>query len=296
MNSMNTAIGFAGSILSLKIPQIVQDVFPDPIDNITPLGNMVSIIGGVLSVVPVTGAISTAASASMQFGLDFVNSRLLPPTPTDRFLVWSDIASSIADVVREYQAVLSSSMTAILNAAIDDPNNGINKIISKGTFLGVSQNFTQTDLQRAVVDSITMNALGLALQAQKVFVVRYFNVRDCRTQSEDSICVKNDGSQTFTVWALIRSLGKGRADSTVDLSKILMNKYGMTKLEFLKGPTDCYDNNGKKQLTNPFNRGMPLDPKAPCVFNLLVCDKDSSGDRLNIGLIEYCQKHQGLNI
>ncbi|KAH7377386.1 hypothetical protein BKA66DRAFT_588992 [Pyrenochaeta sp. MPI-SDFR-AT-0127] len=295
MNSLNTAIGFASSILSLKLPQIVQDVFPDPIDNVTPLGNMMSIVGGMLSVVPVTGAISTV-STSVQFGLDFVNARLLPPAPTDRFLVWSDIASSMGDVVKEYQAVVSRSMTAVLNAAIDDPDNGINGIISKGTFLGISQNFTQTDLQSAVVDSITMNALGLALQAQRVFVTRFSNSKACNGENENTLCVKNDGSETFTQWSMLRRSGKANAGSMIDTSKVLMNKYGMTKHEFLKGPTDCYDKNGKTQLTNPFNRGMPLDAKAACVFNVLVCDIDSSRGIGRQGIVDYCQKNQGLDI
>lgn len=56
-------------------------------------------------------------------------------------------------------------MTTILNAPIDDPKDGINRIISGGNFLGISQNFTQREIQNVVIDSITMNTLGLVLQA-----------------------------------------------------------------------------------------------------------------------------------
>lgn len=295
MNSMNTAIGFASSILSLKLPEIVQDVYPNPKDNITPLKTMASIFGSVLSVVPFTGAVSTV-STTIQSGLRFVNGRLKPPAATDRFLAWSDVASSMADVVKDYQAVVSNAMTAIINAEVDDANNGINGIISGGGFLGVSQNFTQTDLQSAVIDSITMNALGLALQAQKMFVTRFFNSKTCNDDNENTLCVKNDGSDTSTQWSLLRRSGDANAGSQIDTAKTLMGKYGMTKLEFLKGPTDCFDNNSKKQLTNPFDGGLPLDAKAACVFNLLVCDIDTSKGTDNEGIVDFCQKNQGLDI
>ncbi|KAF2712928.1 hypothetical protein K504DRAFT_397697 [Pleomassaria siparia CBS 279.74] len=295
MNNMNTAIGFASSILSLKLPEIVQDVFPDPQDNITPLKNMVTIFGSVLGFVPFTGAVATAAG-TLQKGLAFVNGRLKPPAATDRFLAWSDVASSMADIVRDYQAVVSTSMTAILNAPVDDADNGINGIISGGNFLGVSQNFTQTDLQNIVIDSITRNALGLALQAQKMFVTRFSNVNTCNDEDQNMLCTKNDGSSTFTQWALLRREGDANAESQIDTSKVLMDKYGMTKLEFLKGPTDCFDTNGKKQLTNPFDTGLPTDAKAACVFNLLVCDIDSSRPSSGKGIVNFCKEDQGLDV
>lgn len=74
-----------------------------------------------------------------------------------------------------------------------------------------------------------------------------------------------------------------------------MNNYGMTKQQMLKGPTDCFDNNGKKHLTNPFNQGLPLDAKAECVFNLLVCDRDISTEWEAMGIVDFCRQKRGLD-
>lgn len=296
MNSLNTAIGFATSILSLKLPEIVQDIFPDPKDDVTSLSTIVQVVGGVLSVVPFTGAVSTASTV-IQSGLGFVNGRLQPPDATDRFLAWSDIASSMSTVLRDYQTAVSNSITAILDAPIDDPDNGINRVLSGGNFLGVSQNFTQKDLQDVVIDSITISALGLALQAQKAFVVRFFNQQRCNEDNENTLCIQNDGSSTFTQWSLLKRSGDANAGSLIDESKLLLGKYGLTKLEFLKGPTNCFDNNEKKQLTNPFSKGLPLDSKAECVFNVLVCDIDNgNGGTGRQGIVDFCKDNQGLDI
>lgn len=296
MNSLNTAVSFATSILSLKLPEIVQDIFPDPKDDVTSLGTVTQIIGGVLSVVPFTGAVSTASTV-VQSGLGFINGRLQPPSPTDRFLAWSDIASSMSEVLRDYQSAVSDSITRTLDAPIDDPDNGINGILSGGGFLGISQNFTQKNIQDAVIDSITISALGFALQAQKAFVTRFLNQVRC-TEDDNTLCIQNDNSDTFTQWSLLKRSDGSNAGSLIDESKLLQDKYGLTKLEFLKGPTNCYDNNDKKQLTNPaFSQGLPLDPKAECVFNVLVCDIDNgNGGAGKKGIVDFCKDDQGLDI
>ncbi|KAH7078769.1 hypothetical protein BKA63DRAFT_507080 [Paraphoma chrysanthemicola] len=296
MNSLNTAVGFATSILSLKLPEIVQDIYPDPKDDVTSLKTAFQIISGVISVVPFTGAVSTAASA-VSGGLGFINGRLQPPAPTDRFLAWSDISGTMSDVLRDYQSAISGAITRTLNAPIDDPDNGINGILKDGAFLGISQNFTQKDVQDAVIDSITISALGFALQAQKAFVTRFFNQIRC-TESENTLCIQNDGSDTFTQWSLLKRSDRSNAGSLIDQAKVLTDKYGLTKLEFLKGPTNCYDNNGKQQLTNrAFEQGLPLDPKAECVFNLLVCDIDNgNGGAGRKGIVDFCKDDRGLDI
>ena len=68
-----------------------------------------------------------------------------------------------------------------------------------------------------------------------------------------------------------------------------MDKYGLTKDDFLDAPTKCYDDNGEKQLTDPFGAGISLDPKARCVFNVLVCDL-SLNQFPNTGIIDACVK------
>lgn len=103
MNSMNTAISFASSILSLKLPEIVADLYPRPTANgrKTSLETVVSIFSGVLSLVSFTGTIATVSN-SISIRLSFVNERIQPPAEPDRFLGWGDIASSLATNVKDY--------------------------------------------------------------------------------------------------------------------------------------------------------------------------------------------------
>jgi hypothetical protein len=139
-----------------------------------------------------------------------------------------------------------------------------------------------------VLSSITMNALGLALQAQKIFVFRNTVALECgNADLSDTVCDPNpDG--TFTVRILTRADGDANALDQTALSDTLQAKYGMTKEQIIRGPTECFDKNALKQLTNPFDQGgLPVDAKAPCVFNLLVCSVDSGS--LDKGIVERCR-------
>lgn len=57
--------------------------------------------------------------------------------------------------MKDYQAAVSKNFKATLDAEVGAAA-GINEKIAKGAFLGVSQNFTQSDLQGAVIGSITV--------------------------------------------------------------------------------------------------------------------------------------------
>jgi hypothetical protein len=126
MNGLNTAITFASSIISLKLGQIVQDVYPDPKDDITPLKNVGSMVSSVLSIIPFTGAVASAAGA-VNNGLGFVLAHATPPEPVNKFLAWSNVANSMGDVIKDFQATVSNSIDAILDAEIDNPTNGISE-------------------------------------------------------------------------------------------------------------------------------------------------------------------------
>ncbi|KAH8688914.1 hypothetical protein GQ44DRAFT_744878 [Phaeosphaeriaceae sp. PMI808] len=271
MNALNTAITFASSIISLKLSEIVTDVYPDAKDDITPLKNLGSIFGAVLGIIPFTGPIATGVGLANS-GLGFVLGRVKPPKPADKFIAWTNVASSVGDLVRDYQATVSNTIKAILDAPIDNPDNGINAVLKGGGFLGVSQNFTQTDIQDKVIDAITMNAIGLALQAQKIFIHRLPNLPDCDGVIEDAAftCRQDEGAETFTGLSMLRADKNANAVRQTDLAQKLMDKYGMSQEQILKSPADCFDLNNQKQLTNAFDTDtLPTDPKGPCVFNLI---------------------------
>jgi hypothetical protein len=298
MNSLNTAIIFSSSILSLRLGEIVTDLMPDPVDNITPLKTIGSIFGAVLSMVPFTGQIAQA-SGLLNSGLGFVLARVQPPLPADKFLAWSNVASSMSDIVSAYQASVSDTIETILNAEIDDAKNGINGVVAGGGFLGVAQNFTQSDLQKVVVEGITNNAIGMALQAQKIFITRFSRRKACNPdEADNTLCIQDAGQATFTMWMLLKADGKGNAQPQSDIAKTMMDKYGFTKEQVLKGPTDCFDGNGKKQLANPVAvfGALPSDAKAPCVMNVLVCDIDVAKGTGNKGIVDFCREDFGLDI
>lgn len=280
MNSLNTAITFASSIISLKLSEIVTDIMPDPVDNVTPLKDIFGIFSATISVIPFVGSLA-AVSGTLTTGLGFVLARAKPPVPANKFLAWSDVASTMGDVVRDYQAAVSTATENIMNAPIDDADNGIMSIIKDGAFLGVAQNFTQAQLQTLVIDSITQNAIGKALQAQNVFVLRTLNILPGRcTVAEDEVdqlCIQNEGSDSFTSWSLLRATGGNSAVAETAIARTLQDKYKMTKEQILKGPTDCFDGNSKQQLQDliALVGALPSDPTAPCVMNMVVCDLDA---------------------
>ncbi|KAF2676384.1 hypothetical protein K458DRAFT_447510 [Lentithecium fluviatile CBS 122367] len=217
---------------------------------------------------------------SLNTAITFASVTDVFPDPKDNITPLSNIANIFGSVlslvpftgpVSTASTALQSGLNFVLSRA-KPPATTDNAVIKGGIFLGVSQNFTQADLQSAVIDAITMNALGMALQAQKIFVTRFFNRPSCEDDLENTLCAQNEGSDTFTSWSLVRRSGDANAASQTDIAKVLWNKYGMTKLQFLKGPMDCFDANGKAQLTNPFDKGLPTNAKAACVFNVLVCD------------------------
>ncbi|KAL5113338.1 hypothetical protein ACEQ8H_008801 [Pleosporales sp. CAS-2024a] len=292
MNSLSTSISFASSILSLRLSQIVSDVMPNPIDNVTPLKDIGTIFGAILGMVPFTGPVQSAAGLASS-GLGFVLSRVQPPQPADKFLAWSNVGGSMADIVQEYQGIVSETTQTIIDAPIDDPKNGINLILQGGGFLGDSQNFTQQELQAVVIDGVTRTALGMALQAQKIFVTRFFNRATCNDgESNDVLCRGNGGgSSTVTIWSLLRADDKNNAQPQTAVADALVNKYGFTKDQMLKGVTDCYDGNNKRQLASPLLTfgAIPVTPTAMCVFNILVCDIDTAAGTNNMGVVDYCR-------
>lgn len=298
MNSLNTAITFASSILSLRLGQIVADVMPNPVDNVTPLKNIGILFGAILGAVPLTGPLSTGKDI-LSSGLAFVLTKAKPPQPADKFLTWSKVSDSMADIVQQYQGIISDTTENIINAPIDDANDGINSVLTGGEFLGIAQNFTQNQLQDAIIDSLTTNALGAALQAQKFFITRFFNRASCdQDAGSNELCRQNEGSSTVTIWQLLKNDGKGNAQPQTDIASMLLGKYNMTSDQMLKGPTDCFDTNGKKQLVDPVQTvgALPTDPNAPCLFNLLICDIDTAAGTNNQGIVDFCNSNQGLGI
>ncbi|TLD18196.1 hypothetical protein PspLS_10505 [Pyricularia sp. CBS 133598] len=289
MNSLNTAITFASSILSLTLPNISNDFIPKTVDNITPFKTIVSMIGSVISAVPIAGPVkdglgkaSTAATALLNLSK--------PPIPTDKFVTWSNIAASLGDAVKAYQASLSSAFSTVINAPFEAPN-GMGPLLLGGQFLGVSQNITEADVQAPVIDALTRFAVSLALQSQKVFVVRTTGLDKCPPNFDTAGRMCEQTGSTSTGHALLKIDGDGTFGAD-DIAQKMTDKYGISKDVFLKGVAKCFDDNGQKQLSIPFDNGnpVPLDVNTPCLFNLLFCPMTVGDTFSRGGIAKICRE------
>lgn len=281
MNNLNTAVSFASSIISLKLGEIVADLMPKPVDDATPQRTIFQVMTAIIGVVPFAGPLGTV-QGTLTNGLGFLIGRSIPPVADDKFLAWSNAASSMGDIARAFQSAINTATEKIINAPVDDPTDGILGVIKDGAFIGVAQNFTQAQMQDIVIESFTQSAIGKALQAQKYFILRTTNIDDgkCNTNDrKDQMCTQNADDKKWVSRSLLRIQGD-RTTGGEEVATVLMDKYKMSQEYFLKGPTDCFDGNGQKQLQDPIELvgALPTDPTAPCVFNLIVCTIDAWAD------------------
>ncbi|KAK8061901.1 hypothetical protein PG994_008267 [Apiospora phragmitis] len=264
MNSINTAITFASSIISLTLPGIVSDLSISPPDDVTPMKNLYKAMTTIIGLVPFTGPIATGASALTQ-GVNFIMDQVKPPEPTDQFVAWSNIAGQMGNVVSGYQSQVSAGFKKILDAPVDDANSGILKVIAQGAFLGYSQNVTQADLQKGVIDTFRVYSAGLALRAQGL----QLSVANDSNPANGNSCV--DSAKQWGAAADCRDDGNGHWRQVVLVDKDgypqeaimqkLIDNYGLTKEVALQDNVDC--NNA-----DPTTDSLPLDPKTKCLFTL----------------------------
>ncbi|KAH9224453.1 hypothetical protein DL95DRAFT_439618 [Leptodontidium sp. 2 PMI_412] len=274
MNSLNTAITFASSIMSLDMPAIIKDLWPAADDSTTSAKELTSIISLGLSVIPFTGTLSTVAGVAKGVN-SFVGTQLQPATAPDLFVKWSDLASSISTAVQAYQSAVSKSLDDTINAGLDDSKTGVNLMLSGGGFLGVSHNFTQTDMQSEITDNLKLRSMALALQGLKAYIYRATG--DCFNANNDpyKFCATING----TKWEYFLMVGD---DFAQDVGTKLLG-YGLKPEVFLQGPADCLDKYGV-QLFTP-----AMLTSNECVFNLPVCTPGST-DNIVGSIHETCQK------
>lgn len=251
MNSLNTAVGFATSIMALEMPEVIKDFYPKPADDVTPLKELNTIVTFGLSVVPFTGPLAKVSSVATGI-TSFLTGRMKVPAAPDLFVKWSELGVSLSNAAKDYQSVISTSLRDTLDAKIDDKDKGINALLSGGQFLGVAQNFTQADMQAKMTANMKLRAIALALQAQKAFIYR--NMVD---GTYDGNCVLRIGDE-----------------SRPDVLTLIGEKYGIAGKIIQEGPSNCFDKHGVQLYTPDI---LPLDAKEDsCIFNLNVCTFDAS--------------------
>lgn len=187
------------------------------------------------------------------------------PQPTDKFVTWSNVAGQMGNVVQGYQAQVADGFKKILDAPVDDANSGILKVVAKGAFLGYSQNVTQSDLQKGMIDSFRIYSAGLALRAQGF----QLSVADNTNPANGNTCTesvkhwgiagscRDDGNGKFRQVVLVDKDGHAQEG----IMQKLIDKFGLTQDIALQDNVDC--NNA-----DPTTDTLPLDPKTKCLFTL----------------------------
>ncbi|CAG8962208.1 hypothetical protein HYFRA_00005261 [Hymenoscyphus fraxineus] len=298
MNSLHTAVMFATSIMSLIIPQVVNDFNPPRKGRDTPMKNMIGLFTLVLGYIPWSGQMTKFGDfvGNARFSLAHGASRIKPTVQPDQFMIWSDVAASLGGLAQDYQRAIGVELKRLLDSPID-AKDGLGSILGGGDFLGIAQNFSQADLQERVTDVITRRAIALVLQAQKAFIWRFPN--GCQNEEDfaDVLCMDGgDDEGGMAGYKLIKPDFKrhGNANAMHKEAELLIKKYGMTKDEIFLGPIRCYENNGRQQLANPFGDILPQDKSADCLFNLQICSKEDPSWK-GEGIIKNCLR-QGLDL
>ncbi|KAG5744643.1 hypothetical protein H9Q70_012659 [Fusarium xylarioides] len=284
MNSIHTAIQFSSNIISLTLPGIVSDLYPSPEDNLTPLQNIIRAITATVGIIPFSGTVAGVGKNSFEKYVNYALTVVKPPK-TDKFLSWVNVGSSLANVIQDYQAAVSESLKKVLDTPVADAG-GIYEQLQGGRFLGIGQNFTQSELQSQMIESFKVYSIGLALQAQKIFVFRMTDIQESCSEDAASLC-QEDISGSFTQYSLLRASGShDNAELQLDIADKLVSKYGLSKERFLFETAKCWDQNDKKQLADGFGDFLPIDPDTPCLLNMAVCEKSVNE---NAGIIDWCR-------
>ncbi|KAK2055091.1 hypothetical protein LY76DRAFT_550958 [Colletotrichum caudatum] len=292
VNNLNAAVMYTASILGLKLAKVVDDLWPKKKDDVTPLKITMAWINGLINAFPITATFGKYAGmfgANVQAFNIISGSMIFPPSAGEQYLHWSQIADQLGSLVAEYKKAIGAYAKNVLDAPVADPQWGINAMLSGGRFLARSSNFTQDDFDGWMYRSIEVNAIGLILQAQNFYVIRTFNkTLGCDDPPAAVMCEKQPNG-AWTQWRL----HKKDADTWMpesDQAAKLVQSYGFTKQQLLKGPSDCFDSHDYVQLTSPWDtateKGIDMDPWMPCNFNLNVCNFDASEDNHNTADVE----------
>ncbi|KAL0936862.1 uncharacterized protein CTRU02_209078 [Colletotrichum truncatum] len=285
INNLNLAVTYSATIIGLKLPKLVDDLWPKKRDGVTPLKMILAWVNGLLNAFPTTavfGATAGGVASAVQGNNIIASGMMIPPGADGQYVRWSDLANQMGSKIDEYKRAIGAYAQKIIDAPINETQWGINKALQGGAFLTRDRNVTQDDFDNWMYRTISVNAMGLLMQAQNVYIIRTFNKTDCDDSDPAFLC-RLEPNNKWTEWRFQR---KGSEDNVPEnrLAKKLVETYGLTKEQILKGPTDCFDSHDYEQLTNPWEtvsaKGIsPKDPIELCNFNVNICNMDvAEGD------------------
>ncbi|KAK2051373.1 hypothetical protein LY76DRAFT_621211 [Colletotrichum caudatum] len=287
VNNLNLALTYTVAILSMKLPHMVDVLWPKPKDTVTSVKMTMAWINGVINAFPITasfGALAGSAGSIIQGNNIIMGGMMIPPAADGQYVKWSSIADQMSTKLDEYKGAIGQYAQNVINAPINETKWGINSVLQGGNYLTRSKNFTQDDIEQWMWKTVSVNAMGLILQAQNVYIIRTFNLSSCDLGYDKSAWYCQQ--QPNKLWTRYRLTKMGSSDSVAEhyIASQLLETYNMTKEAIFLGPTSCFDTHNYENLYNPWDTvspsGVLLDPLAPCNFNINVCNIDAAEDDL----------------
>ncbi|KAK2001135.1 hypothetical protein LX36DRAFT_653634 [Colletotrichum falcatum] len=283
VNNLNLALTYTVAILGMKLPKLVNELWPKPKDNVTPVKMAFAWFNGLTNAFPITatfGAVAGSAAAAVQGNNIIFGGMMQTPQSDYSYVKWSTIADQLGTTLDKYKGAVSAYAQNVINAPINDTKYGINSVVHGGKYLLRNKNFTQDDIENWMYRTVSINAMGMILQAQNIYILRTYNLSDCdpgKYYESAFYCQQ----QPNNLWTRYRLTKMGSLDAVPEwrVASTLMNTYNLTKEDIYLGPTSCFDTHNHENLYNPWETasdGYLLDPLAPCNFNLNVCTIDAA--------------------
>ncbi|KAK1974063.1 hypothetical protein LZ30DRAFT_694611 [Colletotrichum cereale] len=114
INNLNQALQYTSTILSLKLPKIVNDLWPKPRDDVTGIKRYVAWTNGILNAFPITatlGSIAGITAAVIMGGNIILSGMLTAPATDQQYLSWSSISSQLGSLQRFIQNNPTNQLT-----------------------------------------------------------------------------------------------------------------------------------------------------------------------------------------
>ncbi|KAK1955774.1 hypothetical protein LY78DRAFT_593397 [Colletotrichum sublineola] len=299
VNNLNLAVTYTVSILSMKLPHLIDNLWPKVKDDVTTVKKVLAWINGIINAFPISAALGPLAGnlGAVIQGNNIIQSSMMQPPPADQqYVKWSNMADQLATVLDGYKGAIGQYAQNIINAPINDTKWGVNSVLHGGKYLMRTKNFTQDDVENWMYRTVSINAMGLILQAQNIYIIRTYNLSSCNLGKYFQSAFYCQ-QQPNSLWTRYRLTKMGSLDTVPEhsISTTLQDTYNLTKEDIFLGPTKCFDSHNYEQLYDPWETeggvspsGGLFDPLTPCNFNVNVCTLDAAEGDL-YGPIEYTE-------
>ncbi|KAL1901763.1 hypothetical protein Cpir12675_000272 [Ceratocystis pirilliformis] len=203
-----------------------------------------------------------------QTGLDsteFIIEALQPSLPEGETTSWTNMTNHLPVIMADYIDQISLTLQDVIDKPINEPAGGLASVLQGGSFLGLSEDFSQEDLGSTAGPALKVWAAALMLRSQG-FMISVAN----HTSNAADTCVGSDtaiGSSSLCIdngpenWTMATLVDKGYHPQN-GIMDILVSKYGLTREQVTHKALACDPN------VDYFGGVLPLDPQAKCLFVL----------------------------